>query len=140
MNIGSGVSHTLREILDAVCASVGAPARVEHAAANADEPSLTLADTEHFVALTGIRPNTDLARIVRRQVDAQLEGRATDSQPTEIVLVLQAPDLEGGRPPRRLDARDVDGALREARAAEGRRQVELDEHRPAEQAAGGGVD
>ena len=75
VNIGSGTSHTLAEMLEAVCSCVGAAARVEHAPAAPEEPPMTLADTDRFVALTGIRPHTDLMALVRRQADSQLRAR-----------------------------------------------------------------
>jgi nucleoside-diphosphate-sugar epimerase len=75
VNIGSGTSHTLAAMLEAVCDCVGAPARVERVPAAPDEPRMTLADTDRFVALTGIRPHTDLAAVVRRQAGEQLRAR-----------------------------------------------------------------
>ena len=76
VNIGTGASHTLAEMLEAVCRCVGAPARVEQVPAASEEPPTTLADTDRFVALTGIRPHTDLMAVVRRQADAQLRSPA----------------------------------------------------------------
>lgn len=67
VNLGTGASVTLAEMLDAVAAAVGRAPQVELVPAAAEEVSATLADTTRLRSLLGWVPVTDLAALVRRQ-------------------------------------------------------------------------
>lgn len=75
VNLGTGVGHTLEQILAAVCTAVGAPTEVQCHPAPYDEVPDTRADTAHCERVLGFRPTTDLADLVQRQV-AALPARA----------------------------------------------------------------
>jgi nucleoside-diphosphate-sugar epimerase len=69
VNVGTGVSHTLGELVAAVTATVGpAPLVVERG--HRDEVAATLADTTRCRRLVGFVPHTDLQSLVRRQATA----------------------------------------------------------------------
>ncbi len=70
INLGTGVSHSLTSLLDAVCAELGSPVEVLCAAAAADEVPDTLADTSLCRRILNFVPCTDLDGVVRRQVAA----------------------------------------------------------------------
>ncbi|HVF21278.1 MAG TPA: NAD-dependent epimerase/dehydratase family protein, partial [Mycobacteriales bacterium] len=67
VNVGTGVGHTLADVLDAVCVAVGRPAEVVCSPAADVEVAATLADTTRCERLLGWRPTTDLVDLVRRQ-------------------------------------------------------------------------
>lgn len=68
VNIGTGRSHTLAELADAVCAAVDRDVpRVVVEAAH-DEVRDTLADTSRLHRIVGFTPTTDLPALVARQV------------------------------------------------------------------------
>jgi len=67
VNIGTGASHSLAELLDAVSAALGVRPRVEVLPAADEEVVETLADTRRLRSLLGWVPSTDLGAVVRRQ-------------------------------------------------------------------------
>ncbi len=69
-NVGTGTTHTLRAMLDAVAVAVGARPTVEVVPAAREEVPATRADTSRCRAMLGFVPHTDLPELVRRQVDA----------------------------------------------------------------------
>ena len=69
VNVGTGVAHTLGEMVAAVVAAVG-PAPVLVEPAHRDDVDATLADTARCRRLLGFVPCTDLATLVRRQAAA----------------------------------------------------------------------
>ena len=71
VNVGTGVGHTLAEVLDAVCVAVGRTAEVVCAPAASVEVRATLADTTRCERLLGWRPTTDLTDLVRRQASVR---------------------------------------------------------------------
>lgn len=72
VNIGTGTAHTLKEMLEAVGAALGQAVTVDLEPADHDDPDATLADPTRLLELTGVRPHTDLAGLVRRQAAAAL--------------------------------------------------------------------
>jgi nucleoside-diphosphate-sugar epimerase len=70
VNLGSGAAHTLEEIVRAVSEALGLPAIVEVLPARREEVVATRADTTRCRELLGIRFETDLRALVKRQVDA----------------------------------------------------------------------
>jgi nucleoside-diphosphate-sugar epimerase len=70
VNVGTGVGHSLAEMLEAVASAVGVGPAVELLPASAEEVSATLADTTRLRSLVGWAPSTDLAALVRRQAMA----------------------------------------------------------------------
>lgn len=70
VNLGSGTSRRLGEILEVVVAVLGRDTEVVLEAAANDEVPHTLADTSRLRALLGVEPSTDLVSIVRRQAIA----------------------------------------------------------------------
>jgi len=71
VNIGTGRSVRLGELLDAVADAVGVRPAVRLLPAAAEEVSATLADTGRLRGLLGWAPVTDLPDVVRRQAAAQ---------------------------------------------------------------------
>ena len=67
VNVGTGVGHTLGDLLDAVEAALGRRPVVELVPAAAEEVTATLADTARLRSLLGWVPATDLRALVRRQ-------------------------------------------------------------------------
>jgi hypothetical protein len=72
VNIGTGTAHTLEEMLEAVGTALGQAVMVDLEPADHDDPDATLADPARLLELTGVRPHTDLARLVRRQAASAL--------------------------------------------------------------------
>jgi nucleoside-diphosphate-sugar epimerase len=72
VNVGTGTSHSLAELVAAVEAAVG-PVRVRVTGAHPDEVEATLADTTRCREVLGFVPHTDLHDLVARQVKARLE-------------------------------------------------------------------
>ncbi|MGH3221102.1 MAG: NAD-dependent epimerase/dehydratase family protein [Streptosporangiaceae bacterium] len=72
VNIGTGTAHTLAEMLEAVGTALGQAVTVDLEPADHDDPDATLADPTRLLELTGVRPHTDLAGLVRRQAAAAL--------------------------------------------------------------------
>jgi nucleoside-diphosphate-sugar epimerase len=70
VNIGTGVPHTLGEIIDAVSRAVGRPADVVVSDAPPDDPAATRADTRRLRRLLGYQPRTNLDDVVTRQLAA----------------------------------------------------------------------
>lgn len=70
VNVGTGVGHTLADLLAAVGAALGRRPVVELVPASAQEVSATLADTTRLRGLLGWAPVTDLAALVHRQAVA----------------------------------------------------------------------
>lgn len=79
VNVGTGVPHTLRDMLAAVETALGQSAQVELRPADHDDPAATLADPSRLIETTGIRPRTDLPKLVRRQARAALGIDGTSS-------------------------------------------------------------
>ena len=69
-NVGTGRTHTLAELLDAVVAAVGRRPRVDVVPAAEEEVAATLADTRRCRQQLGFVPTTDLHALVARQVAA----------------------------------------------------------------------
>ena len=72
VNVGTGVAHTLGEMLAAVGAALGRTVTVDLQPVEHDDPNATLADPARLFELTGQRPYTDLPSLVRRQAAAAL--------------------------------------------------------------------
>jgi nucleoside-diphosphate-sugar epimerase len=70
VNIGTGVGHSLREMVDAVAAALGVDPRVAVRPADPAEVVDTLADPRRLGRILGWVPRTDLAGLVARQVAA----------------------------------------------------------------------
>ncbi|MBW3663786.1 MAG: NAD(P)-dependent oxidoreductase [Actinobacteria bacterium] len=70
LNIGTGVAHRLGDIVTSIASALGQEPRVRVVAADGEEPPATLADTTRCRRLLGFVPVTDLADIVRRQVES----------------------------------------------------------------------
>lgn len=73
VNVGTGVPHTLRDMLTAVEGALGKSAHVELRPVDHDDPAATLADPARLFETTGVRPCTDLPDLVRRQARAALD-------------------------------------------------------------------
>lgn len=87
VNVGTGVAHTLQEMLTAVGDAVGRPVNVDPQPVDHDDPDATLADPARLFELTGLRPHTDPPALVRRQVaTAMRQLLATDSRPLDVTL------------------------------------------------------
>ncbi len=67
-NVGTGTTHRLGDLLDAVVDVVGRPADVRVVPAAREEVAATRADTTRCQDVLGVRPRTDLADLVARQV------------------------------------------------------------------------
>ena len=92
VNIGTGVGHTLADLVDAVGATLGVRPEVEVVPAAEDEVPETLADTDRLRGLLGWVPRTDLPGLVRRQaggrpVLAAAPAAATRPAPDVVVAV-----------------------------------------------------
>lgn len=72
-NVGTGRTHTLGSMLDAVADAVGRRPRVEVVPAATEEVPATLADTRRCETALGFVPVTDLPCLVTRQVAASRE-------------------------------------------------------------------
>jgi nucleoside-diphosphate-sugar epimerase len=85
VNLGSGAPRTLRELVHALgsALAVDVDVRVEEAAGY--EVSDTWADTGRLIALTGMRPHTDLDDVVRRFV-AGLPNADPNPDPAESLV------------------------------------------------------
>lgn len=70
VNVGTGTSHTLGDLLSVVGAALDQEVRVDLTSAGHDDPHATLADPTRLFETTGLRPTTDLNALVRRQVAA----------------------------------------------------------------------
>lgn len=70
-NVGTGRTHRLADLVDAVTAAVGRPARVRVVGASVEEVAATRADTARCLDLLGFVPTTDLATLVARQAAGQ---------------------------------------------------------------------
>lgn len=70
VNVGTGVGHTLRAMIDAVADVLGVPVTTFVTPAARKEVPATLADTTRLRRLTGVVAATDLRDVVRRQVAA----------------------------------------------------------------------
>jgi nucleoside-diphosphate-sugar epimerase len=68
VNIGTGVGHTLREMVTAIGRALGAEPETDITPAALVDPAATLADVSRLRRLTGLRPRTDLNDLVERQV------------------------------------------------------------------------
>lgn len=71
VNVGTGRSFSLRELVVAVAAVSPLPVRTEVVAASSVEADSTCADTERLHKLVGFCPRTDLPVVVARQAAAQ---------------------------------------------------------------------
>lgn len=70
-NVGTGTTHRLADLVDAVATTVGRPADVRVVHADAREVAATRADTRRCRALLGFVPTTDLTTLVGRQAAVQ---------------------------------------------------------------------
>lgn len=71
-NVGTGTTHTLRAMLEAVEVAVGRPADVRVVPAAREEVAATRADTRRCRARLGFAPRIDLPRLVERQAAASV--------------------------------------------------------------------
>lgn len=76
-NVGTGTTHTLRDMLDAVADAVGIRPTVEVVPAAREEVPATRADTSRCHAMLGFVPQTDLPALVQRQAEASRPLAAT---------------------------------------------------------------
>lgn len=81
VNVGTGVGHTLAQLLAAVEAAVGRRPVVELVPASAEEVSATLADTRRLRSMVGWAPTTDLTAVVRRQAGVRAAPRVREAVP-----------------------------------------------------------
>jgi len=77
VNIGTGVGHSLAELLDAVERTLGSRPRVEMLPAKREEVAATLADTSRLRSLIGWAPRTDLHALVRRQAGVAIHAESS---------------------------------------------------------------
>lgn len=70
VNIGTGVGHTLRELIAAVADVAGVEPATAIEPAGSEEVAATLADTTRLARAAGFVPATDLREVVARQVAA----------------------------------------------------------------------
>ncbi len=70
VNVGTGVGHSLQEMVDAVAGAVGRRVRVSMEPAAAEEVPDSLADVDRLRRLAGFVPRTDLPAVVARQFAA----------------------------------------------------------------------
>lgn len=75
-NVGTGTTHRLADLVEAVVAAVGRPADVRLVAASPQEVVATRADTTRCDTTLGFVPATDLATLVARQAAHQRSLRA----------------------------------------------------------------
>lgn len=73
VNVGTGRSYRLREVVEAVAAACDADVAVEVVPAPAVEPEETCADTRRLRHLVGYVPSTDLHAVVARQARRAVE-------------------------------------------------------------------
>lgn len=71
VNVGTGVGHSLGDMIAAVAAGLGVAVSVEVEPADHDEVRDTLADTTRLRELIGFVPSTDLPALVARQIAAR---------------------------------------------------------------------
>jgi nucleoside-diphosphate-sugar epimerase len=76
VNLGTGRSVRLGDLLGAVVEAAGRPAAIESAPAPAGDPSATLADTTRLAARIGWVPVTDVRAVVRDQLAALRQREA----------------------------------------------------------------
>lgn len=76
VNLGTGRSVTLRDILSAIEQVTGQETVVEIAGVCTSEPDATLADTSRCRRLLGFVPRADLAELVRRQTLARARPKS----------------------------------------------------------------
>ncbi|MGH3908381.1 MAG: NAD-dependent epimerase/dehydratase family protein [Pseudonocardiaceae bacterium] len=84
LNIGTGVGHTLQELVEAVCAAVGVEVRTELSMAHPAEMTHTLADPRALRRAIGWVPRTDLADLIARQIAAGAAARQAEPQPESV--------------------------------------------------------
>lgn len=70
VNLGTGVSHSLTDLAEAVAGVVGVPVSAEVAPPHPAEVDRTCADVSRCRTLLGLVPSTDLRSLVARQVAA----------------------------------------------------------------------
>ncbi len=70
VNLGTGVGHTLTELIEAVSRVLGVPVRTSVTRAEHAEVSHTLADTRALRRAIGWVPSTDLDQLLARQLSA----------------------------------------------------------------------
>ena len=80
VNLGSGCTRTLAEILDAVCRAAGRTAEVMIEPAGEAEVPVTWADTRRMREVLGIEPSRDLYGLVERQARAASGARTDDRE------------------------------------------------------------
>jgi nucleoside-diphosphate-sugar epimerase len=96
VNVGTGVAHTLGEMLAAVGAALGRTVTVDLQPVEHDDPNATLADPARLFELTGLRPHTDLPALVRRQATAALSQHLPISHQDHHATTAEAPALATG--------------------------------------------
>ncbi|MQA86390.1 MAG: NAD-dependent epimerase/dehydratase family protein [Streptosporangiales bacterium] len=74
INVGTGVGHTLAEMVDAVAGVLGVDVRTLVVPASPEEVPATLADTARLRRAVGFVPVTDLCDVVARQTAAALSA------------------------------------------------------------------
>lgn len=82
VNLGTGVTHRLDDLVGAVAAALDVEPRLSVVPAGRHEPAATRADTHRCRSLLGLRPHTDLPALVARQL------RATEAPPASAALAV----------------------------------------------------
>ncbi len=72
VNVGTGLSHSLSEVVRAIGDAVGRDLAIEVVPAGAEEPHATRAHTGRCERVCGFVPETDLVDVVHRQLDQAL--------------------------------------------------------------------
>lgn len=79
VNIGTGQSHTLGEMLDAIGQALDRAVTITLRDAAIEEVPATLADVTRLIKLTELRPYTDLDSLIRRMVAYREASRPPDA-------------------------------------------------------------
>jgi hypothetical protein len=98
VNIGTGTAHMLGEMLEAVGAVLVQAVTVDLEPVDHDDPDATLADPTRLLELTGVRPHTDLAGLVRRQAAAAVGHLLPASRQRPANLARAHPGHRGTMP------------------------------------------
>lgn len=72
VNLGTGVGHRLIDMVRSLLAAADLDTEIVRQPVSADEVDATLADTSRCQAVLGFVPETDLNRLLRRQVEATI--------------------------------------------------------------------
>lgn len=83
VNLGTGVTHRLDELVTTVAAALGVAPRLRVVPVGHQEPPATCADTRRCHSLLGLRPHTDLPELVARQLHASTAPSAVAELATD---------------------------------------------------------